>query len=64
MNKKEILQAKSPIELERDLLTCEEELKSLRFDRAFNKLKNVKAIGVARKNRARILTLLRAKQLV
>ena len=45
MKKTEMVQAKSHGELERDLLTCEEELKTLRFDRAFNKLKNVKAIG-------------------
>ena len=64
MKEKESLHAKSSTELERDLLVCEEELKSLRFDRAFNKLKNTKAIGMARKKRARILTLLRAKQLV
>ncbi|MCR4322989.1 MAG: 50S ribosomal protein L29 [Candidatus Azambacteria bacterium] len=64
MKKTEMLQSKSPAELERDLLACEEELKTLRFDRAFNKLKNVKAISTARRTRARILTLLRAKQLV
>lgn len=64
MKKNELLRAKSHMELERDLLTCEEELKVLRFDRAFNKLKNVKAIAAARKTRARILTLLRTKQLV
>lgn len=64
MKKTEMLRSKSLAELERDLLTCEEELKTLRFDRAFNKLKNVKAMAAARKMRARILTLLRAKQLV
>ena len=64
MKKTEIVRAKSHTELERDLFACEEELKTLRFDRAFNKLKNVKAIAAARKTRARILTVLRAKQLV
>lgn len=64
MKKTELLRSKSNEELERDLLACEEELKTLRFDRAFNKLKNVKALSMARKTRARILTLLRAKQLV
>lgn len=64
MKKTEILRSKSPAELEKDLRACEEELKTFRFDRAFNKLKNVKAISAARKTRARILTLLREKQLV
>jgi len=64
MKKTELLRLKSNTELEQDLLACEEGLKTLRFDRAFNKLKNVKAIATARKTRARILTLLHAKQLV
>ncbi|MEK7494035.1 MAG: 50S ribosomal protein L29 [Patescibacteria group bacterium] len=64
MKKTEALRSKSNAELKQDLLVCGEELKTLRFDRAFNKLKNTKAISAARKTRARILTLLRAKQLV
>lgn len=64
MKKTEALRSKSNTELKQDLLACEGELKTLRFDRAFNKLKNTKAISAARKTRARILTLLRAKQLV
>lgn len=62
--KTETLHAKSEAELVKDLATCEEELRVLRFDRSFNKLKNVKALSEKRKERARIMTLLRQKQVL
>lgn len=58
------IRAKSEAELAKDLAACEEALRTLRFDRAFNKLKNVKAIAEKKKERARIMTLLRQKQVV
>lgn len=62
--KTETLHAKSAAELAKDLATCEEELRVLRFDRSFNKLKNVKALAEKKKERARIMTLLRQKQVL
>lgn len=62
--KTETLHAKSEAELVRDLATCEEDLRKLRFDQSFNKLKNVKALSEKKKERARILTLLRQKQVL
>ncbi|OGD23283.1 50S ribosomal protein L29 [Candidatus Azambacteria bacterium RBG_16_47_10] len=62
--KTETLHGKSEAELERDLAICEEDLRKLRFDQSFNKLKNVKALGEKKKERARIMTLLRQKQVV
>ena len=43
--KTETLHGKAEAELERDLAICEEDLRKLRFDQSFNKLKNVKALG-------------------
>lgn len=62
--KTETLHAKSEAELVQDLATCEEDLRKLRFDQSFNKLKNVKALGEKKKERARIMTLLRQKQVL
>ncbi len=54
--------AQSEAELKGELARVEETLRTLRFDAASHKLKNVKALGEERKARARLLTLLREKQ--
>lgn len=58
------LRAKSADELKLELVSCIQELGKLRYDASFNKLKNVKALAQARRQKARILTLLREKQVV
>lgn len=62
--KAEQLRTQSEGELKSELARCEATLQQLRFDRAFNKLKNVKALSQEKKKKARILTLLREKQVV
>lgn len=58
------LRAQSEGELKQELARCEAELQKLRFDRVFNKIKNVKALSEARKKKARVLTLLREKRVL
>lgn len=58
---KEQFKSKSPAELKSDLIAYEEKLQKLRFDLSFNKLKNTGEISAARKNIARIRTLLNQK---
>ncbi len=58
------LRAKSASELHQELVRVQEEQRKLRFDAAFNKIKNVKAFSQGRKMKARILTLLREKRVV
>lgn len=55
------LRAKSKAELAADLVKCEGQLRTLRFEASFNKLKNTKALRETKKVKARILTLLRDK---
>ncbi len=49
---------KSKPELEKDLVNYAQKLRELRFDASFNKLKNTKSIAFAKKDVARIMTLL------
>jgi len=58
---KEQFKSKSPAELKADLAAHEEKLQKMRFDLSFNKLKNTNEISQARKNIARIKTLLNQK---
>jgi len=58
---KEQFKSKSPAELKADLAAHEEKLQKMRFDLSFNKLKNTNEISKARKNIARIKTLLNQK---
>ena len=58
---KEQFKSKSPAELKADLSAHEEKLQKMRFDLSFNKLKNTNEISKARKNIARIKTLLNQK---
>jgi len=53
--------SKSKSELQQELIKTEEQLQKMRFDLSFNKLKNVKAMLHARKDIARIKTLLNEK---
>jgi len=58
------LREKAEAELREELSKCESQLRTLRFEASFKKLKNVKALLEAKKLRARILTLLKEKQVV
>ena len=58
----EELRAKTPEELKEDLVAAKKELFNLRFRNATNQLDNTSAIGDARKNIARIQTVITQKQ--
>lgn len=58
------LRLKSEGELKEDLVRVQAEQRKLRFDAAFNTIKNVKAFSQGRKLKARILTLLRERRVL
>jgi len=58
----EELRGKTPEELQEDLVAAKKELFNLRFRNATNQLDNTSAIGDARKNIARIQTVITQKQ--
>ena len=58
----EELRGKTPEELHEDLVAAKRELFNLRFRNATNQLDNTSAIGDARKNIARIQTVITQKQ--
>ena len=58
----EELRAKTPEELKEELTAAKKELFNLRFRNATNQLDNTSAIGDARKNIARIQTVITQKQ--
>lgn len=57
------LRQKSKSELQKILKDRREKLRALRFDLASGKIKNVREIRIVKKNIARILTLIREKEL-
>ena len=57
----ENLKAKSPVELNEELVAAKKELFNLRFQNATNQLDNTSRIKEVRKNIARIQTVITAK---